>query len=275
VIVIKPLVSVIIGAYNAEAVPTFAASMQSIISQSLKEIEIIICDDGSSDGTYDLLLEYANKDDRIKLLRNGTNKGLDYTLNKCLAVSRGKYIARHDIDDISELERLSIEVNFLEKNREFAFVGSNVLLFDENGVYAERKLPEYVRREDFLFNNPFIHGSLLLKRNCLLDVGGYRNVWWTLRNEDYDLWMTLYVRGYKGYNIQKSLYRFLEDKNAAKRRKYRYRINECIVRINGFRNLKMLWKNLHYVIKPLIVGLLPIGLIRYLQHMRERYVIHE
>lgn len=274
-IVIKPLVSVIIGAYNAEAVPTFAASMQSIISQSLKEIEIIICDDGSSDGTYDLLLEYANKDDRIKLLRNGTNKGLDYTLNKCLAVSRGKYIARHDIDDISELERLSIEVNFLEKNREFAFVGSNVLLFDENGVYAERKLPEYVRREDFLFNNPFIHGSLLLKRNCLLDVGGYRNVWWTLRNEDYDLWMTLYVRGYKGYNIQKSLYRFLEDKNAAKRRKYRYRINECIVRINGFRNLKMLWKNLHYVIKPLIVGLLPIGLIRYLQHMRERYVIHE
>lgn len=274
-IVIKPLVSVIIGAYNAEAVPTFAASMQSIVSQSLKEIEIIICDDGSTDRTHDLLLEYVNKDNRIKLLRNETNKGLDYTLNKCLAVSKGKYIARHDIDDISELERLDIEVNFLEKNQEYAFVGSNILLFDENGVYAERKLPEYVQKEDFLFNNPFIHGSLLLKRNCLLDVGGYRNVWWSLRNEDYDLWMKLYAKGYKGYNIQKSLYRFLEDKNAAKRRKYKYRINECIVRINGFRSLKMLWKNLHYVIKPLLVGLLPIGLIRYLQHMRERYVIHE
>lgn len=274
-IVIKPLVSVIIGAYNAEAVPTFAASMQSIISQSLKELEIIICDDGSKDKTYDLLLEYASKDDRIKLLHNEINKGLGYTLNKCLAVSRGKYIARHDIDDISDTRRLEIEVNFLEKNKDISFVGSNVLLFDENGVYAERKLPEYVRREDFLFNSPFIHGSLLLKRNCLLDVGGYRNVWWTLRNEDYDLWMRLYAKDYKGYNIQKSLYRFLEDKNAAKRRKYRYRINECIVRINGFRNLKMLWKNLHYVIKPLIVGLLPIGLIRYLQHMRERYVIHE
>lgn len=256
-IVIKPLVSVIIGAYNAEAVPTFAASMQSIINQSLKEIEIIICDDGSCDKTYDLLLEYVNKDNRIKLLRNETNKGLDCALNKCLAVTRGNYIARHDIDDISEFERLEIEVNFLEKNREFAFCGSNILLFDENGVYAERKLPEYVRKEDFLFNNPFIHGSLLLRRNCLLDVGGYRNVWWTLRNEDYDLWMQLYAKGYKGYNIQKSLYRFLEDKNAAKRRKYKYRINESIVRCIGFYNMDLLYKNFHYVIKPLLVGLLP------------------
>lgn len=208
----------------------------------------------------------AKKDKRIKLLRNLKNKGLAYTLNKCLKFASGEYIARHDIDDISVNTRLYEELSFLQNNKQFDFVGTNIKLFDKGGVYAERILPEQVTANDFLFNNPFVHGSLMFRKIVLLKVLGYRDTKLTYRNEDYDLLMRLYVAQSKGYNIQKYLYLFLEDLQAQKRRKYKYRINECYVRYYGFKKLNILWMNWFYVLKPLIVGLVPLKLLKFLQN---------
>lgn len=208
----------------------------------------------------------AKKDKRIKLLRNLKNEGLAYTLNKCLKFASGEYIARHDLDDISVSTRLYEELSFLQNNKQFDFVGSNIKLFDKGGVYAERILPEQVTANDFLFNNPFVHGSLMFRKIALLKVLGYRDTKLTYRNEDYDLLMRLYAVQSKGYNLQKYLYLFLEDLQAQKRRKYKYRINECYVRFCGFKKLNILWNNWIYVLKPLIVGLLPLKLLKYLQN---------
>ena len=200
------------------------------------------------------------------MLRNVQNKGLAFTLNKCIKIANGDYIARHDLDDISTSTRIYDELLFLKNNKQYDFCGSNIKLFDKGGIYAERTLPERVTANDFLFNNPFVHGSLMLRKTALFKVLGYRDTKLTYRNEDYDLLMRLYVAQSKGYNLQKYLYLFLEDKQAQKRRKYKYRINECYVRFYGFKKLNILWKNWFYVLKPLIVGLFPLKLLKFLQN---------
>ena len=99
-----PKVSIIMGIYNCAS--TLQEALDSLYSQTFQDFEIVLCDDGSSDGTYDLALENANNHSCIKLIRNEFNEGLNKTLNKCLAISEGEYIARMDGDDISLPDRL-------------------------------------------------------------------------------------------------------------------------------------------------------------------------
>jgi glycosyltransferase involved in cell wall biosynthesis len=84
-----PVLSIISGAYNLENCFSFKNSIESILSQSFTDFEFIICDDGSSDGTYEILSEYARGDSRIVLLKNEVNLGLAATLNKCISVAKG------------------------------------------------------------------------------------------------------------------------------------------------------------------------------------------
>ena len=98
-------VSIIMGIYNcAETLPE---AIESILNQTYLNWELIMCDDGSSDDTWKIAIRYAEKyPDKIKILKNESNKGLNYTLNRCLKKATGKYIARMDGDDISMPERL-------------------------------------------------------------------------------------------------------------------------------------------------------------------------
>lgn len=253
------MISVIMGVYNIENLVVFHDAMQSVINQTDRDFEFIICDDGSTDSTWDILIGYQKKDDRIRLLRNGHNLGLAATLNRCIKHSRGDYIARQDADDVSDAMRFEKQVEYLKLHPELSFVGSNVKLFDEGGVWGNRDFPENPVNKDFLFGQPFIHGSLMFRREALLAVNGYKSSRETRRAEDYELLMRMYSEGMCGANHQEYLYSFMEDRAAQKRRRYRYRIDEMVVRYRGFKKMELL-KNLHnwiYVIKPLIVGLIP------------------
>lgn len=121
----RPLVSVIIPVFNEEE-DIFKLSVNSIIQQDYKNIEIIIIDD-FSDKNYNFL---NNLKDNIKLIRNNKNMGIGYCLNKALSVCKGKYIVRHDSDDISLRMRISTQINFLENNPSIDLVGSSVYLID-------------------------------------------------------------------------------------------------------------------------------------------------
>ncbi|EME4749493.1 glycosyltransferase family 2 protein, partial [Campylobacter coli] len=90
----KPLVTVIMPAFNRENYISFA--IESILNQDYLNFEFIIIDDCSTDATYNIIQEYAKRDQRIIVLRNKKNKGIVYSLNRCLERSRGKYIARMD-----------------------------------------------------------------------------------------------------------------------------------------------------------------------------------
>lgn len=262
-----PRLSIITGAYNAASVFTFERSVRSILSQIFSDFEFIICEDGSTDDTYAVLLEYAREDKRIKVLKNDENCGLAYSLNKCLEVATGEYIARHDLDDISCKDRFTKQIDFLDTHGGVALVGTGRYLFDEKGVWDEEYMPKVVKKSDFLFASPYVHGSVMFRRETLLKAGGYRVEKITRRTEDYDLFMRIATFA-DGANIEEPLYHFLEDENAVARRKYRYRIDEAKVRYRGFKSLGLMPKGIFYVIKPLIVGLIPSGIREKLRKNR-------
>lgn len=249
-------ISVIMGVYNSEN--TIANSIESIINQSYTNFEFIICDDGSTDKTYDILLQYKQLyPDKIILLKNNKNLGLAKTLNICLDLASGSYVARMDSDDISKNNRFEKQIEFAKKNPEFIIIGSNAIKFDEKGVYGEIIYPERPQRKDFLFNNPFIHPTMLIRYDILKELNGYNESLYCTRCEDYDLWLRMYSKGYLGFNMQEFLLNYYEGSQNLKKRKYRYRLCETYVRLLGFKKNKILLRGLPFVIKPLIVGLLP------------------
>lgn len=251
-----PEVSVIVGAYNIEKCFSFEQSINSILMQTYNDFELIICDDGSIDNTWSILKKYAEKDNRIKLIRNDRNLGLAASLNRCIEESSGVYIARHDCDDYCDLSRFEKQISYLKKHPDVSVIGCNVFLFDKNGVWGKLKFPEEVKNEDFLFVSPYKHGSVIFRREALLKAGCYRVAKETYRAEDYDLFMTLQSFT-KGVNLNEYLYYFCEDVNAQKRRKYKYRLDEAKIRFKGFKKLGLLPKGIPYIVKPLIVGFLP------------------
>ena len=264
-----PRLSVISGAYNLAHTAQFKKSIESVLTQSFSDFEFIICDDGSTDRTFEILKEYAKKDSRIKLLKNEKNLTLAPTLNRCIKESEGEYIARHDLDDLSERERFEKQLCYLDSHPKTAILGTAAYLFDERGVFGREHPPKKVEKKDFLFNNPYKHGSVILRRTALARAGGYCEAKWATRNEDYELFMK--IHGFAdGANLEDALYGFCEDRLAKRRRKYRYRINEAIVRARGFRLLGLMPRALPYVIKPLIVGLIPSPLLSELQSKRRK-----
>lgn len=263
-----PLISVIMGVYNIAGLPTFYESVNSILQQTEKNFEFIICDDGSQDETWSTICQFAKLDHRIRLLRHTHNLGLAAALNTCLSHARGKFIARQDADDLSMPDRLHQQIVFLKTHPDIGFVGSNITLYDHHGIWGERVFPEYPQPKDFLFTMPFVHGVLMFRREILTNVNGYHTSWQTRRAEDYDLLMRLYAIGIRGVNLPAHLYSFLEDQAALKRRKYRYRFGEVSVRWNGFRKLHLFPIALPYVIKPLVVGLIPHRILVVLKKTR-------
>ena len=264
-----PKVSVITGAYNVASCPHFDKSIESVLNQSFADFEFIICDDGSTDETYALLKKYAEADERIKLIKNEQNLGLVKTLNKCLEYAEGEFIARHDCDDYNDTRRFEKQIAFLNENPDVSILGTAAHLFDENGIWGKDIMPLTIEKRDFLFNNPYKHGSVMMKAEALKKAGGYRVAKETVRNEDYDLFMRMHTFT-KGANLAEPLYFFCEDVAAQKRRKYRYRINEARVRAKGFRILGLMPRGIPYVIKPLLVGLIPGFILRKLQAKRRR-----
>jgi len=252
------------GTYNDHKKQA-AQAIDSVLNQTFQDFEFLICDDGSKAAFYQWLRKYCRKDPRIMLLRNQGNRGLAAALNRCLRHAAGTYIARMDADDIAMPKRLEKQAAFLRQHRQYALVGSNAELIGPHGVWGKCRMEEVPQKKSFLSTSPFIHPTVIIRREVLEELNGYCESPKILRAEDYDLFMRLYAKGYRGYNLQEILYAYREDMHAYAKRKYRYRINECRVRYHGFRQLGQLKGNLHYVCKPLAAGMVPAGLTAILR----------
>ncbi len=256
------------GVYNGA--DTVERAIASIFQQTFQDFECIVCDDGSTDGSGAVLCACREKyGQRLMLLENERNIGLAPTLNRCLAAAKGEYIARMDADDISAPERLERQLRFLAEHPDVSFAGCCAKKFDEAGVYGEFCYPACPSVKDLRWNACFIHPTVLIRRAVLDAVQGYDERDSRVRCEDYDLWLRLYAMGCRGANLQEKLFFYYEGSGNLCKRKYRYRINEAVVRAAGFRANKMLLRSLPYVVKPLIVGLLPVSLRNKLQHLQQ------
>ena len=251
-------VSVIMGVYNCKNFDQLTNSVKSIINQTYNDWEFIICDDGSDNGTYEHLQKLSSLDKRIKVFHYSNNKGLAYALNFCLSQARGYYIARQDDDDVSCPERFTKQIQFLKSRKSIEFVGCNAILFDKNGEWGTYLVKEEPCKEDFLWNNPFIHPSVIFRKSALIEVNFYRYAPETNRCEDYDLFMRMYAKNLKGYNLQEYLYRYQFDRNQKlKYRTFKDRFFEAKVRYLGYKNMNISFNGILFVFKPLFLGLIP------------------
>ena len=259
----NPQISVIMGIYNcAETLP---AAVESILRQTFADWELIMCDDGSADGTYSAAEMYKNKfPSKIVLLKNAGNKGLNYTLNRCLKAAKGRYIARMDGDDYCLPERFELELKVFRDEPDISIVSTDMGYFDDTGIWGRISHPEYPAARDFLAGTPFCHAPCLVKKEAYDRVGGYTENRKLLRVEDYHLWIKMYRAGFAGKNIHQQLYFMRDDREAYRRRKFKYRLNEVYVRAFAVRELKLPAIGYILSLRQMVVGLLPAKLYNYL-----------
>lgn len=244
-------IGVIISTNNGKNKINYA--IQSILNQTYKNYKIVICDDGSTDGTYEYLIELYCNNNNIMIIKNTKKMGLAFSLNRCIDECNDcEYIARMDDDDLSLPNRFYEQVKFLEKNNDISFVGTNIILFDGLKVFGKRKLKEYPQKKDLIWNSAFVHPSIMFKKNDLIRSNCYRVSTETTRGQDYDLWMRMYSLGFRGANIQKYLFRYTENKNTAKKRSLLIRLDECKIRYKGYKLMKVNVIYYIFVLKPFI-----------------------
>lgn len=189
-----PKVSVLLPVRNGE--PYFAAALDSILSQEGIAFEVIVVDDGSTDGTSALLA--ACPDPRLRVIRR-EGGGLVAALNAALAEAQGEYCARMDADDIALPGRLAVQAQALDANADAVLVHGAVEVIDEAdnpiGFIAAPQLDQARRRAILLSEMagpPIIHPTVMMRRNALIAAGGYRE---SPSCEDHDLWLRLIGRG--------------------------------------------------------------------------------
>src|SRR6266496_763095 len=200
-----PLVTVLMSVYN-DAV-FLPEAVQSILGQTFTDFEFLIVDDGSTDGTRKYLSSLT--DPRVRTVRNHSNVGLTRSLKRGVELARGKYIARLDADDAALPGRLAQQVGFMEERKDVAILGGDCLAVDEAGRFlVERRQPpsDLAIRWTSLLVNPFVHSTVMLRRQVLQDHGlNYDEVFDT--TQDYDLWTRL-LRHAKGANLPRALIRY-------------------------------------------------------------------
>jgi len=178
----KPYVTVFMAVFNGEKY--IKDAIESVLNQNFTDFELLIVNDGSTDGTLNLIAEF--KDPRIRLLHNDGNKGLTFTRNHGLAEAKGKYFAILDSDDIAMPNRLKTQVDFMNANPKIAICGGQAKFIDG----ADKEITGYkVPVGDNLSHqlslyNVFINSTLMMKTDAIREVGGYREV---APAEDYDL----------------------------------------------------------------------------------------
>lgn len=261
----QSILTVIIGIYNCS--DTLPDALDSLLNQTFNLFKIILCDDGSTDSTYEVASSYSKRYSNIILLRNEKNQGLNYTLNHCLKYADTEFVARMDGDDISLPTRFEKQLSYLTNHPEIDFVSSAMIYFDEKGDYKTGTVVESPTKYDFVHGTPFCHAPCMVRREAYEAVSGYSEERRLLRVEDYHLWFKMYAKGFRGVNLKEPLYKMRDDRNAYSRRKFKYRINEMYVRHIGYKMLKLPFYYQIYTLRPILVGLMP-GWLYQILHKR-------
>lgn len=253
-------VSIIMGVYNGQ--DTIEKCIESIQQQTYTNWEFIICDDASTDKTVSIVQKYMSNDARIKLLKNNNNMRLAASLNRCLAVASGEYVARMDADDLSSKDRIEKQVSFLNSHPECDCVGTNRIIFDDKGEKEERKSIEFPMANVLLHDVPFAHPTIMMRKSAYDSLNGYTESKETMRAEDLDLWFRFFASGFNGYNIQEPLYLYRESVEDYKKRTVKAGIMTAKVFLNGYKLLGIPKYKWIFAIKPIISSLLPNRLMR-------------
>ena len=170
-------------------------ALRSVLTQSYRDFELIVIDDGSTDDTSEILERIAAEDPRVRTVHQ-PHAGLTRSLNTGLGLARGALVARQDADDISLPHRFADQVRFLQARPEHLVVGTRYETIDETGKVKRRHRPpllDFRIRLQLLTANALAHSSVMFRREVILELGGYDESFTTA--QDYELWCRVAMRG--------------------------------------------------------------------------------
>lgn len=206
-----PKLSIVMCVYNTERY--VRESLESVFNQPFKNFELIIINDGSTDGTRDILIEYAERSN-VRLLENKFNEGIPVSRNRGLLCAKGRYIAIHDADDIVLPERFIRQVRYLDNHDEIVVLGTHAFKINTVGqvvgsmVYPPNTTEKAYRLIHQAKFNPIIDPSSMYRRDIILDYGGYsmESQWRTV--SDFHLWCRLLSNNLRISNLEERLIKY-------------------------------------------------------------------
>jgi GT2 family glycosyltransferase len=203
------------------------AAIESVREQTFPDFEVVAVDDGSIDGTFDALYDWARDDGRVRVLQT-RGRGLVAALAAGLAAARGRLVARMDADDVADHTRIEKQVALLDDDPRIAACGTRVEYFPAEALAnGARRYEAWVNSlttrqdiaRDIFVECPIPHPTLMIRRHVLLGVGGYRELGWP---EDYDLILRVWAAGYRMAKVPEVLLRWRESPARASRTDDRY-----------------------------------------------------
>lgn len=202
-----PTVSVIMSQYNGG--PFLRDAVESILAQTFRDFEFIVIDDASTDGSLHTLEEYAERDRRIKLLKNEKNLGLTKNLNCGIKAADGRYLARIDADDVAHPERFARQLEFLENNRSVDVCGSWIRRMGDRAGTGKHPVDDCAIKAKLFLSSSLFHPTVMMRKSFLdsRDISYDEEF---KKSQDYDLWVRMAEAGAVFHNIPKALvfYRF-------------------------------------------------------------------
>lgn len=204
----QDLISVIMSTYN-EDLKWITESVESVLNQKYKNFEFIIVLDNPANSELKSILEsYAQRDNRIYLIINKKNMGVVKSSNRAIKACKGKYVARMDADDISEIDRLMLQKSYLESNK-LDFIFSGIKCIDENSTIKyethKRDMDHEKLKKLFRIVNISYHPTWFMKKEVYDSLKGYREIPYT---EDYDFILRALNKGYKVGRMNQNIARY-------------------------------------------------------------------
>lgn len=222
--------------FNCEK--TVKKAIDSILAQTYENWVMIICDDGSTDGTLSILNHYAAKyPDKFVVIQNEKNSKLPYSLNHCLQNVQTDLVARMDGDDWSTPDRFEKQVAFLKANPDCDLVGTGIAVSDGSKVLTTIVQPAKPMPKDMLKINCFSHATIMTYKRVYDSLNGYSLDPTVERCEDLDLWSRFFEKGFCGRNLPDCFYYVLEDEKAVKRRDLKNRLNTAKTLMRGYKRM--------------------------------------
>jgi len=203
----NPTVSVLLPVYNGAAY--LRESLESVLQQTYTDFELIVIDDGSRDDSAGII--QSIHDSRIRFYRQ-ENRGLAATLNRAIELASGEYLARQDQDDVSFPQRFEKQVSHLAAHPQCALVGTwaEIIVGTQKTARSHRHAADnHKLKFDLLFDNPFVHSSVMLRSSAVRAVGMYSTDAARQPPEDYELWSRL-ARTWEVGNIPEILHVYRE-----------------------------------------------------------------
>lgn len=264
---IKKLVSIVVPVYNGQE--HISQCLNSLINQTYENIEIIIVNDGSTDRTNELLVNYSQIDKRINIIKNKSNFGITKSLNLAIKQSMGEIIVRQDIDEIASLNRIELQLKYLVQNN-LILVGSNCINIYPNGFstewgnYKNKEIPKILK-----YRSPFPHGTTIFKKSEFIKCKGYNNIYKT--SQDFDLWVKMSKIGNVGMMKDILVKRKIDNKSISKNKKFSQAYDSTRIR---FKNAKII--NIPQIVIfsffSLFISLLPNNLFFYYVKIRKKII---